>query len=228
MELPLFERASRRAVLRRGLAATGVLAAGAWLAACSNDDKNAFDSPATTSSSGAATSSTSSTSSSGAATSSTAPTATTAPAAAAAAASVGIRFTYAAADASGRVRNPYIAAWVEDQSSTMVGLISVWYEARESKYLRELTQFSAASGDVTSTAVDAVSGATRPAGQYRLQWDGKGLDGAVLTGSHTLWIEAAREHGPHSVMSGPVVLGQAGSTTVAGGGELSDAVVTIG
>ena len=139
-----------------------------------------------------------------------------------------VAFSYTASDSSGRVRNPYIAAWVEDASSTMVGVISVWYEARESKYLRELTEFTSAGNAVDSSAFDAVTGATRAAGEYRLQWDGIGIDASALVGPYTLWIEAAREHGPHSVTSGPVTLGTAGTATIPANGELSAAEVTIG
>src|SRR5206468_3894354 len=143
-DLPMFERATRRAVLKRGLAAGGLLTSGAWLAACGggNHDQSVFSS------------------------------------------------------------TPLDAAAPTAPPSTS-------------------TEFAAVAGNVTSTQADAVSGATRAAGAYNLQWDGKGLDGKPLAGDHTLWIEAAREHGPHSVMSGPIVLGQPATTTIKGMGELS-------
>ena len=47
MDLPYFERASRRTFLRRGLAATGAIAAGGFLAACSKSDKEIFASATT-------------------------------------------------------------------------------------------------------------------------------------------------------------------------------------
>ena len=125
------------------------------------------------------------------------------------------------------MRNPYVAVWVEDGSGQMVALLGVWYSARDVRYLSELTEFASAADNVTSDQLDAVSGATRSAGEYQLQWDGKGLDGSTLSGDHTMWIEAAREHGPHSVTSGTVTLGNPGSTTITGNGELSDAAVTI-
>ena len=109
----------------------------------------------------------------------------------------------------------------------MVGVVSVWYSTRDAKYLRELTEFTAASTSTADTSIDAVSGATRVAGRYTVAWDGVGLDGTALTGAHTMWIEAAREHGPHSVTSGPIVLGEAGSATIPASGELSAATVTV-
>ena len=139
-----------------------------------------------------------------------------------------IAFTYAASDTSGRVRNPFVAVWVEDSTSKMVGLVSVLFSARDAQYLRELTEYSAVASGANAAEIDAVTGATRSAGQFQLHWVGKGLDGSVLSGNYNVWIEAAREHGPHSVMNGAVTLGKAGSATIIGNGELSNAVVTIG
>jgi hypothetical protein len=219
MELPNFERASRRAFLQRGLSAAGLLAAGALLSACSKSDADTFASVSTTTG-------TSRSTTTGAGTA--APSTSAAASVDTGAASTVVSFAYTASDSSGRTRNPYIAAWIEDDRGEMVALISVWYLEREAKYLRELTAFAALAGEVPEAQFDAVTGATRSPGEYQLHWDGTGLDGSVLSGRYALWIEAAREHGPHSVMSGEVVLGQAGSTTIPGSGELSDAVVTVG
>lgn len=236
MDLPHFERANRRAFLRRGLAATGLLATGSWLAACSKSDASTFNGTGTGTGTGGPTAGTGT--GAAVATSTTGPPngGSTSVGSASANASSGtvasalaLSFTYTAADASGRVRNPFIAVWLEDDASTMVALVNVWYLSRESKYLRELTEFSAVADSATSSQLDAVSGATRSAGEYSATWDGRGLDGSTPpAGAYTLWIEAAREHGPHSVMSGKVVLGTPGSSTIAGSGELSDAVVTVG
>lgn len=216
--LPVFDGVTRRALLARGVSAAGALAAGALLAACGgsgSSDKAAFGSTTTAA---RATSTTGATAATGA------PSTT---AAAAGAAAVTIAFSYAASDVGGRVRNPYIAVWVEDAGGALVSVVSVWYLARESKYLRELTEWSASSGGLSTAALNAVTGATRAAGQYQLGWDGKDLKGNALAGSYTLWIEAAREHGPHSVTSGPIVLGRAGTATLAANGELSQATVTV-
>jgi hypothetical protein len=119
-DLPLFELATRRAVVKRGLAAAGALVAGAWLAACGNDDKSAFAS--TTVDAGQPTTN-------GGAGSSADPTTawgTATPTSATAAGDVKVSFTYTASDQSGRVRNPFIAVWVEDASSNLVGLLGLW------------------------------------------------------------------------------------------------------
>lgn len=243
MELPHFDRATRRAFLRQGLAATGALsAASVVLAACSKSDAETFaDGQATATTAPAAPTTTTATNSSPTDAAATTTTTTTGAAAASpstssapststgasTAAPVGITFTYTASDSSGRVRNPYVAVWVEDTNGELVGLIGAWYSTRDAKYLRDLTDFTAASTAVSAAALGAVTGATRSAGQYQLQWNGRGLDGAALTGPHTLWVEAAREHGPHSVTSGSITLATAGVTTITGNGELSDVVVTI-
>ena len=233
--LPLFERSSRRALLRMGLGATGVLAAGAVLAACGSSDGDTFASD-TTASGAVADTTAARAGSSDTTTAATAPTEapTTVAAADSGAAApapaagngVTLSFSYTPSDSGGRVRNPYIAAWIEDDAKTLVGVVSLWYSTREAKYLRELTEFTAISTELTTDEVDGVTGATRQAGSYDLSWDGTGLDGSALTGTYTLWVEAAREHGPHSVTSGPITLGQAGSATLTGDGELSDIVVT--
>lgn len=225
MDLPHFERGTRRAFLRRTLAATGGLtAAGVVLAACSKSDAETFsDTTARATdiagevapSPSAATATTQSASEPSAPASSVSgPTA------------IDIAFSYTTSESSGRVRNPYIAVWVEDAHGELAALIGVWYSTRNAKYLRELTDFTAVSGSLGADELDAVSGATRSAGRYQLHWDGRGLDGTALAGSHTLWVEAAREHGPHSVTNGPLSLDAVSPTTIAGNGELSDIAVT--
>lgn len=229
--LPLFERSSRRTLLKRGLALGSVVTAGVWLAACGNDDKAVF-----ATATGAGGTGTGGTVPGGPTTtvaSSTAPAQTTVPTSSSIVAATGdmavaIDFSYTPGGSGGRIRNPYVAAWVEDANGTMVALVFVWYSSRESKYLRELTGFATAARGLTSAELDAVSGATRTAGVYALRWDGKGFDGTVLTGRHTLWIEAAREHGPHSATSGPVDLGRPGTATLTADGELSAVTVTVG
>ena len=52
-----------------------------------------------------------------------------------------------------------------------------------------------------SQIVDAVTSATRPAGKYTLQWDGKDNAGKpVRAGTYTVCIEAAREHGTYQII----------------------------
>ncbi len=58
-------------------------------------------------------------------------------------------------------------------------------------------QFSAGSSNISST-----TSATRSPGKYTLKWDGKDDKGnLVKQGTYTVYIEAAREHGTHQLMS---------------------------
>ena len=56
--------------------------------------------------------------------------------------------------------------------------------------------------------VDAVTSATRPAGQYRFVWDGKSDSGEKLEqGEYTIHIEVVREHGGRNYLRQKVMLG---------------------
>lgn len=126
----------------------------------------------------------------------------------------------------GRVRNPYIAVWVEDRSGNLVQTIAVWYDQspRGDRYLQDLRSWMAASGGEATT-----SGATRAAGTYSVAWDGTDVDGQpVAEGEYTLYVESAREHGPYSITSAPILIGPQGSSvTLADNGELSGLTATI-
>ncbi|MCB0913161.1 MAG: DUF2271 domain-containing protein [Propionibacteriaceae bacterium] len=211
-----FSRVSRRAVLQ-GLSASALLG----LAGCSTNDAQVL-APSGAASTAAAT---------------TAP-ASTAPAAtvSASAGELAIGFTYAAdttADSGGMgggkgggrgpgggmVRNPYIAVWVEDTDGALVKTISLWHlQNGQDRWLSELHRWYAASD-----GVDTDSGATRAAGSYTVAWDLTDSDGkAVSDGTYVLCIEATREHGPYSLVTGDLTLkGKALQQDLDASGELS-------
>ena len=104
---------------------------------------------------------------------------------------------------SPRYRRPYVAVWVEDEDHSPVRTIALWYD--KLRYLPELrdwahdNQAHVAAGhkDVTYT----VASATRAAGKYTLEWDGKDDEGRLLKpGKYTVCIEAAREHGGNQIV----------------------------
>ena len=207
-ELPRFDAATRRAFLRRAAVLGALAAVPGALAACgaSGDDADTFADATTTTAAGgtggdapttATTQGTSGTAGSGAALPD--------------GATLEVAFTYAASsDGRGPARNPFIAVWVEDAGGELVATLSVWYNPpKGERWIHELSGwFAAASG----TDVDAVTGATRPAGTYTVAWDGTDLDGArAAQGTYTVWIEAAREHGPHSITSTSIELGGSGT-----------------
>jgi len=127
-------------------------------------------------------------------------------------AELAVSFTYT--PASSPARNPYIAVWVEDASGNLVRTISLWYEqgGKGSRWLNDLRSWASVSGGRPDATT---SGATRSAGSYSVVWDGTDLTGArVASGTYTLYVESAREHGPHAITSAAVTVGS-GATTVA-------------
>lgn len=159
----------------------------------------------------------------------TAPPATAAPAAATipATSELVVNFTYASAEAGQRrFRNPYVAVWIEDTDGALVDTLGVWYElgGRGQRWLDHLRLwFDAADGDIVN------SGATRPAGDYSLVWDGTDGDGRLVApGDYVLVVEAAREDGPYSVTSTPIALGTEDfAVTLADDGELTQLSATM-
>jgi thiamine biosynthesis lipoprotein ApbE len=105
---------------------------------------------------------------------------------------------------AGNARRPYAAVWIEDKDRFPVRTLALWYDGK-GRYLPELRAWyradrlrAMAEG---SQVVDAVSSATRSAGRYTLQWDGKDNAGKfVRPGAYTVCIEAAREHGTYQII----------------------------
>ncbi|HSK33290.1 MAG TPA: DUF2271 domain-containing protein [Propionicimonas sp.] len=119
----------------------------------------------------------------------------------------------------GMVRNPYIAVWLEDSAGKLVRTISLWHlQNGQDRWLSELHRWYSVSG-----GVDTTSSATRAAGSYNLAWDLADLNGKpVANGTYTLCVEATREHGPYSLVTGDLeVTGKAITQELPGSGELS-------
>jgi hypothetical protein len=101
-------------------------------------------------------------------------------------------------------RRPYVAVWIEDKDHFPVRTVALWYDGK-SRYLPELRAWYRADRLRTmaegSQIVDAVTSATRSAGKYTLQWDGKDNAGKpVSAGTYTVCIEASREHGTNQII----------------------------
>ena len=95
-----------------------------------------------------------------------------------------------------------MAVWIEDADHFPVRTLALW--TQNPRWLPELKQWyrddrirNLAEGtDVSKT----ISSATRPAGSYKLTWDGKDNEGkAVKAGEYTVVIESAREHGGYQI-----------------------------
>lgn len=227
-----YEAVSRRHFLQRSAMVGGLGALGAFAlvpgVACSNDDSQLSGLPAATGD---------------AATTTVAPGGSTVDSAATtteatlpadpfpAGAELQVNFTFAATDS--RARNPYIAVWIEDASGSMVQTVALWFRRNQSRYLSHLTRWydteSTFLNDGGTDNLDAIASASRPAGSYQVVWDGTDADGHVVPkGNYVLCIEAAREHGPYQVATGPITIGADDfTTTIADNGELSAMVVTF-
>lgn len=89
---------------------------------------------------------------------------------------------------------PYVAVWIEDEKRKPVKTIQLWVGKDE--WLKDLRSWWRKVGRYDRELVDAVTSATRPAGQYRFVWDGTNDDGQRLEqGNYTLHVEVVREHG---------------------------------
>lgn len=137
-----------------------------------------------------------------------------------------VDFTYAANE--GRIRNPYVAIWVEDTNGNMVSTISVWFNSGKSQYLNHLSSWSNSFRNSPST-YSPTTGATRGAGNYSVFWDGTDTSGSpVAAGDYVLYVEAAREHGPHSITSTPITIdGQGFTVALSDSGELANLSATL-
>jgi hypothetical protein len=223
-----YEAVSRRAFLRQ-VAALGAVAVVPGLAAACARDQEVFSS--------AAEATRLPTAMPIAATRTPAPTATATATAASAAASpfqeggeMVVRFTYSADGASpGAVRNPYVAVWVEDSDGELVATIALWFlqTRKGTRWLSDLRRWYSVDG--SSATVNTLSSATRTPGDYSVVWDGVAHDGAsVPSGDYYVCIEAAREHGPYSLIREAVTLTEgAFAVPLPDDGELRNASVEM-
>ena len=129
---------------------------------------------------------------------------------------------------TGMARRPYVAVWIEDKDKFPVRTVALWYDGK-SRFLPELRAWyradrlrAMAEG---SQIVDAVTSATRSAGKYTLQWDGKDNAGKpVAPGTYTVCIEVSREHGTYQVIRQEMdFAGTAKHVAVPGGTEINAA-----
>lgn len=235
--LPRFEATRRRDFLKRAAALGAAALVPGALAACSKSDEDVFASattaaPTTTAGSGSSGSTTAPTTSPATDAGSTSTTTggsegtTTLPTGA----ELEVAFTYTPQGGGGFARNPFIVVWVETPDGDLVATASLWYNPpKGNRWVNELTNWYAAESAVydenDGSDLDAVTGATRPAGSYSVAWDGTDHQGdRVAAGEYVVFVESAREHGPHSLTSATITLGPDGATVeLPDDGELSSA-----
>jgi len=126
----------------------------------------------------------------------------------------------------GMAKRPYVAVWIEDKDRFPVRTVALWYDGK-ARYLPEMRAWSRADRlramAEGTQIVDAVTSATRQAGKYTLQWDGKDNAGKpVRAGTYTVCIEAAREHGSYQIIRQELDFsGTAKHIALPGGTEIS-------
>lgn len=111
---------------------------------------------------------------------------------------------------------PYVAVWIEREDRSVAANLAVWYQAKQgkdaqsgksesgSKWLADLRQWWRRGGRDQTLPIDGVSGATRPAGQHRLNFSSdKAPLAGLAAGQYKLVVEAAREVGGHELLSIP-------------------------
>ena len=121
---------------------------------------------------------------------------------------------------------PYVAAWLETPQRQGVHTLGVWYD--DTEWLKDMRQWWRKLG--RSSDYDAVTGATKPPGFYRLEWSGNlPGDKTLAAGDYLLSVEAAREEGGREYLRQSVVLGKdtPQQYTLEGGRELGTIRIEI-
>ncbi|USD67112.1 DUF2271 domain-containing protein [Vibrio sp. SCSIO 43136] len=102
---------------------------------------------------------------------------------------------------------PYVAVWIEDSQRKPVKTVELW--VGQDEWLKDLRSWWRKVGRYDRELVDAVTSATRPAGQYRFVWDGKDDKGQTLEqGEYTFYAEVVREHGGRNLLRQKMTLGE--------------------
>jgi thiamine biosynthesis lipoprotein len=111
---------------------------------------------------------------------------------------VNIDYTIPQTSGGRRPRPPYVTIWITNDAGAPVRTL-VFY-ADKPRYMSELYVFWEKIGGANYGLVNSVTRPTRPPGAYSIEWDGKDDAGhTVPQGRYTVNIEAAREHGGHSI-----------------------------
>ena len=106
---------------------------------------------------------------------------------------------------SGEYHNPYVAAWIEDDKGQSVRTLVLWRDG--AKWLKDIRRWWRKVGRKDQSIVDAMTSATRPAGNYQLNF--KALDDQkqpLSAGNYVLRIEIVRENGGRSMTKQPFIL----------------------
>ncbi|MCP4325061.1 MAG: DUF2271 domain-containing protein [Psychromonas sp.] len=108
---------------------------------------------------------------------------------------------------SGVYARPYVAVWIENEQREAIRTVQLWVGKDE--WLKDLRSWWRKAGRYDRNMVDALTGATRPAGEYRFSWDGKDQQGkTVAQGNYTFSVEVVREHGGRNLVRKKITLAE--------------------
>jgi len=134
------------------------------------------------------------------------------------------------AQIEGPYRRPFVAIWVVDKDKNPVRTLTVWYN--KPRWLHDLRAWYSANYskfNPEAGTIGSVSSATRPAGKYAIKWDGKDDKGELVkTGTYTINIEVAREHGSYQLTTQEIKINN--KTTkidIAGNPEVAGASIEV-
>ena len=124
-------------------------------------------------------------------------------------------------------KHPYVAIWIEDAEGKPVRTVTFW--ANKPKYYRDMRAWWKI-GEKAPALVNAVTRATRTRGHHAVVWDGLDDAGKPLpSGTYTVNLEVAREHGGHDHTSAKINCGpQPAQAELADGREYAQAKVSYG
>ncbi|MBE0368735.1 MULTISPECIES: DUF2271 domain-containing protein [Pseudoalteromonas] len=128
---------------------------------------------------------------------------------------------------TGEYHNPYVAVWIENDEGKSVRTLVLWREG--AKWLKDIRTWWRKVGRRDSALVDAITSATRPAGDYRLNFKASDDQGKRLeNGNYTLKIEVVRENGGRAIIKKKFSLnGQAQTYTLKATPETNIATFSI-
>lgn len=107
----------------------------------------------------------------------------------------------------GRSLRPFVAIWVENENAESVRTLALWFN--NYKWLPDLRKWFSKNYDKAQKFdyMDAVTGATRPAGKHTIIWNGKDDQGQLVQqGKYTVYIEVVRERGTYQLIRQPLEL----------------------
>lgn len=102
---------------------------------------------------------------------------------------------------------PYVAVWVEDSERNVVRTVSLWLGKDE--WHKDLRSWWRKAGRYAHPWIDGVTGATKPAGKYKFDWNLQDdQQQPIAAGDYVVHIEVVREHGGRDYLKQPITFGQ--------------------